>query len=275
MASITDCVVEGLKYPFNDIKKLLGLGVLFAIIDVLSIVFTMNMSKVVMDVLEKTNATVSSFKFAMLPVGNVYAAIGIIIVGFIVALFIMGYQYNVINFSINKREDLPGFGDIMGMFVSGIKYFIVSFAYSIPPMIVAALGLLFLDNSSIMVFILLISGILLVICYFILAMALNNMIAHDSLKKAFDFREITGNISNLGWGKYIGTIIFTVIVFMIINAAVGIVLSFLTTGFAMAINNQAMVISVVISIIEGLFVSSYCSIFFNRVCGSIYRESIK
>ena len=36
MASITDCVVEGLKYPFNDIKKLLGLGVLFALISALS-----------------------------------------------------------------------------------------------------------------------------------------------------------------------------------------------------------------------------------------------
>ena len=36
MASITDCVVEGLKYPFNDIKKLLGFGVLFAVISALS-----------------------------------------------------------------------------------------------------------------------------------------------------------------------------------------------------------------------------------------------
>ena len=106
-------------------------------------------------------------------------------------------------------------------------------------------------------------------------MALNNMIAHDSLKKAFDFREIIDNISNLGWGKYIGTVLFTVIVFMLINIAIGIVLSFLIVIFAATINNQAIVISIVISIIEALFVTSYCSVFFNRVCGSIYRESIK
>jgi uncharacterized membrane protein len=106
-------------------------------------------------------------------------------------------------------------------------------------------------------------------------MALNNMIAHDSLKKAFDFSEIMGNISNLGWVKYIGIILFTVIVFMIINIAIGIVMSFLTVIFAATINNQAIVISIVISVIEALFVTSYCSVFFSRVCGSIYREAVK
>ena len=40
MASITDCVVEGLKYPFNDIKKLLGFGIFFVIFDLLSMIFT-------------------------------------------------------------------------------------------------------------------------------------------------------------------------------------------------------------------------------------------
>ena len=106
-------------------------------------------------------------------------------------------------------------------------------------------------------------------------MALNNMIAYDSLKKAFDFSEIIGNISNLGWGKYIGIILFTLIVMMIISVAISFILSFITILFAATVNNQAFVISVVIAIIEGLFINSYMSVFFNRVCGSIYRESIK
>lgn len=37
MASITDYVKEGLKYPFNDIKKILSLGVLFTIINFLAL----------------------------------------------------------------------------------------------------------------------------------------------------------------------------------------------------------------------------------------------
>ena len=210
-----------------------------------------------------------------MPNADIYLAIAILIVGFLVALFIMGYQYNVISFSINRKDDLPGFGDIVGMFIKGVKYFLVSIVYAIPSMIVAFLAILVTNNSSLWPVIMIISVLLMVISYFLLIMALNNMVAHDSIKKAFDFSEIIGNISNLGWGKYIGTVIFTVIVFMIINIAIGIVMSFLTVIFAATVNNQAIIISTVISVIEALFVTSYCSVFFNRVCGSIYRESIK
>jgi hypothetical protein len=100
------------------------------------------------------------------------------------------------------------------------------------------------------------------------------MVANDSLKKAFDLREITDNISNLGWGKYIGIIIFTLIVFMVVNVAAGFILSFLTLLFARAFN-QAIVVAAFIGILEGLFITSYTSVFYNRVCGSIYREAIK
>jgi len=278
MASITDCVVEGLKYPFNDIKKLLGVGILFVIIDLLSIVFTIktvDVTKMIIGTLEKTNATAFNLNFSQLPNGDIYLAIAILVVGFIVSLIILGYLYDVVKFSINRKDDLPEFGDIVGMFIRGVKYFLVSLAYSIPSMIVAFLAILVTNNSSAWSVIMIISVLVMIICYFFMIMALNNMIAHDSIKKAFDFSEIMGNISNLGWIKYIGIILFTVIVFMIINIAIGIVMSFLTVIFAATINNQAIVISTVISVIEALFVTSYWSVFFSRVCGSIYRESVK
>ena len=278
MASITDCVVEGLKYPFNDIKKLLGFGVLFVIFELCTMAFTIktvDVTRIIIRTMENTNATASTLNISQLPNLDIYLAFAILAIGFIVALFIMGYQYNVLEFSISKKEDLPGFGDILGMLVRGVKYFIVSIVYSIPPMFVAFLAIILTNNSSVWPVMMLISVLLLIICYFLLIMALNNMVAHDSLKKAFDFRQIIDNISNLGWGKYIGTVLFTVIVFIIINMAVGVVLSFLTVMFAAAINNQAIVVSAFITIVEALFVSSYCSVFFNRVCGSIYRESIK
>lgn len=278
MASITDCVVEGLKYPFNDIKKLLGFGILFVIFDLITMAFTIktvDVTRMIIHTLEKTNVTSSTLGYSHLPHWDIYLAIAMLIVGFIVSLFIMGYQYKIIGFSIDRKDDLPGFEDIVGMLIKGIKYFFVTILYGIPSMILLFLAIMVTNNSSAWPVLMVLSIFVGLICYSVLIMALNNMVAHDSLKKAFDFREIIDNISNLGWGKYLGTVIFTVIVFMIINLAVGIILSFLTVIFAAAINNQAIVISTAISVIEALFVTSYCSVFFNRVCGSIYRESVK
>ena len=278
MASITDCVVEGLKYPFNDIKKLLGFGALFALISALSTYTSFKSFEIFrmsIHLVENTNHSISQIPFSQLPTGDIYLLAGLAILSFIVTLFILGYQYDIVKFSIDKKSDLPGFGDVLGMFIKGIKYFIVAIAYNIIPMILLVAGVILVGDSSILIAISLISALLFVIAYFLLIMGLNNMIAYDSIKKAFDFREIFDNISNLGWGKYIGIIIFSIIVMMIISVAVGFILSFITVGFAAAVNNQAVVVSIVIAIIEGLFVDSYMSVFFNRVCGSIYRESIK
>ena len=278
MASITDCVVEGLKYPFNDIKKLLGAGVLFAIISVLSTFIgfkSVHIFRMSVNLVENTNGTISQIPFSQLPAGDIYLLIGLSILSIIVGLFILGYQYDVLKFSIDKKADLPGFSDIVGLFGRGIKYFIVSLAYSIIPIMVLILGVTVVGNSSVFMIVSLIVILLLIIAYFLLIMALNNMVAYDNIKKAFDFREITDNIANLGWGKYIGIVLFTIIIMMIISVAVSFILGFITVGFAAVINNQAIIISFVIAIIEGLFVDSYMTVFFSRVCGSIYRESIK
>ena len=263
MASITDCVVEGLKYPFNDIKKLLGFGVLCALMSALSTFIGI-----------KSNNSISQIPFTQLPAGDIYLVAGLAILSFIVTLFIWGYQYDIIKFSIDNKSDLPGFSDILGMFIKGIKYFIVTLAYIIIPIIVFIVGIILAGNSTAAAAVTLILVVLLVIAYFLLVMALNNMIAHDDIRKAFDFRQITDNISNLGWGKYIGIILFTLIVMMIISVAVGFVMSIIGLGFEIAIN-QVTVVSVVIAIIEGLFIDSYMGLFFNRVCGSVYREAIK
>ncbi len=278
MASITDCVVEGLKYPFNDIKKLLGLGGLFALVSVLSLGFSLksfDVFRASVHLVEETNAHFSSLQFSQLPAGDIYIAIALAIAGFIVALFIMGYQYDIIKFSIDRRDDLPGFSDIFGMFVKGFKYFIVALAYNIIPILVFVGGLALVQDSSVVLSVFLISMVLFIIAFFLLIMALNNMVAHDDIRKAFDFRGIIDNIANLGWGKYIGIILFTLIVYMIIMVATSFILSILAVAFAATINNHAIWVSAFIAIIEGLFIDSYGALFYNRVCGSVYRESVK
>ena len=279
MASITDCVVEGLKYPFNDVKKVLGFGVLLALMSALSTFIglkSFDVFREILNIMENTNVTLASrIPLSQLPGADINLIIGLAAVSLIVTLFILGYQYDLIKFSIDKKQDLPGFGDILGMFLNGIQYFLVIVAYNIIPVIILIGGIMLVGDSSIFPVVTLISILLFIIAYFIQIMALNNMIAHDNIKKAFDLREIMDNISNLGWGKYIGIILFTILVYMIIMAAAGFILSIISVLFAATINNQAVVISFVIAIIEGLFVDSYMTVFFNRVCGSIYRESIK
>ena len=152
MASITDCVVEGLKYPFNDIKKLLSFGVLCALISVVSTfigVKSLDIFRATVHIAEKTNGTVSHIPISQLPVGDMYLVAGLIIVAFIISLLIMGYQYDIIKFSIDKKEDLPGFGDILSMFVNGIKYCIVILAYNVIPILVLVGGAALAGESSI------------------------------------------------------------------------------------------------------------------------------
>ncbi|MEE1135214.1 MAG: DUF4013 domain-containing protein [Methanobrevibacter sp.] len=277
MASITDYVGEGLKYPFKDVKKLLSFGALFALLNLLSTAISiknLDIFRAVTREINQSNATALSLKFTQLPANDIYLVAALGIVSFIITLFVMGYQYNVVKFSIDKKDDLPGFSDILNIFVNGIKILIVTVAYNIIPVVVLIIGIILTGDSSALPVIAVISAILFIIAFFLQIMAVNNMVANDSLKKAFDFGEITDKIANLGWGKYIGIVIFTIIIFMIVNVAAGFILSFLTLLFARAFN-QAIVISAFIGILEGLFITSYTSVFYNRVCGSIYREAIK
>lgn len=278
MASITDCVVDGLKYPFKDMKKVLSFGILFSILNVISLFISfksLDLYRATLRILEKNNGGVLSLKFSQLPSGDVYTIIILTLISFIISLFILGYQYDIIKFSIKKKESLPGLDGILNIFKKGIKYFIVALAYNIIPAIILSIGIALVHNSPILTAIFIISMILFIFAFFIQIMALNNMIAHDKLSKAFDLREIINNISNLGWGKYIGIILFTSIIYMIIMGSVGLILSFLTVLFAATINNQVFIVSTFISIISGLFINSYFGVFLNRVCGSVYRESIK
>ena len=83
MASITDCVVEGLKYPFNDVKKVLGFGVLFALINVLSTYIglkSVSIFREILIIMENTNVTMASrIPLSQLPGADMNLLIGLIL----------------------------------------------------------------------------------------------------------------------------------------------------------------------------------------------------
>ena len=273
MASITDCVGEGLKYPFNDIKKILSLGALFTIINFLllaSLERTINIVRI----FSLTHGNTLTFRLSQIPSNDSYIIAGLAIISFIIVLIINGYQYRVIKYSVDKKMNLPGFREILNLLINGLKYFLVSLIYNIIPIIVLIAGfeLQSIQNGDYIITVL--SMILFIICNLFLIMALANMVDSNKFTKAFDLKEIIGKISDLGWIKYIGIIFFAIIIYSIIMLALGIVLMLFTMFMVMA-TNQAMILIAILSIIEGLFINSYISIFFNRVYGSVYNEAVK
>jgi hypothetical protein len=131
--------------------------------------------------------------------------------------------------------------------------------------------LLSINNGDYLVSI--IAFILFIICNFLLIMALTNMVDADKFTKAFDLREIVDKIAGLGWIKYIGLILFTFFIYIIIMIATSMIMMFISIFLVMAFE-QMLFIFAVITLIEGLFISPYISIFFHRVYGSVYREAI-
>ena len=273
MASMTDLVSEGLKYPFNDTKKLLSLGALFALLNIITFgIFEMLID--LLTIVEETSPNSIAANSSTFASSDIYIIALFAIIGFIIALLIMGYQYDIIKFSIAKSNDLPGFGDVLSLLTKGLKYFIACFVYNIIPVIVFVAGIELLSVQNGDYYVSVLALILFIICNFLLIMALANMADTDKLTKAFDLKEIINKIANLGWVTYIGITLFTFIVYAIIMVAISVILMFITILVAIAIN-QAMVILAIIGTIQGLFISSYISVFFNRVYGSVYREAIK
>ena len=281
MASITDVVKEGLKYPLNDVKKVLTLGIIFLISSLVSLA---------MEFLVFDNMRILS---DMAPVETAQAALSAIppssmalivlswIVTFILMVIASGYIYDVIKYGIEGRSELPEFSDIKGLLVKGLKAFVVGLAYSILPIILFFLGVMLPVNESVGASVNAIGGIILLVAIIfaifvslVNVMALCNMVDKDEFAAAFRFKEILGLIKNLGWGRYIGILLFTVIAAMIISVFFGFIFGAIA-GIISMIVGSAFVLALINMILNSLLVNPYVSIAISRVYGSIYKEATK
>lgn len=281
MSSITDVVKEALKYPFNDGKKVLTLGAIMLVSSLVSLFMDYKIfdnMRVLAD-----NAPVDTVQAAIssLPPSNLALVVLSGIVTLILALFCTGYLYNVIKYSIENKSELPGFADVKGIFVNGIKFIIVEIAYMILPAILFFLGLMLAVNENVSGSVNTIGGIIIIIAvlFAIFAalmevMALCNMIDKDDLKAAFDFKGILTQIKNLGWGKFIGILIFAGVAIAIVSLFLEAIFGAIAFGISMLIGS-ALVLVLVKTILESLLVNPYTSIVMSRVYGSIYREANK
>ncbi|OPX59769.1 MAG: hypothetical protein A4E25_00961 [Methanobacterium sp. PtaB.Bin024] len=141
----------------------------------------------------------------------------------IIPIFLaMGYVFRIIKSTLVGIDELPEFDEIGDMFIDGLKIFVVGIVYSIPIWIIYGiifvLGLGMITaygdavTSSTAFGLMAVIYIVLIIVAFIVGlfelMAIANMAYYNGdLEAAFRFREILEHISNIGWGKYIVTMI--------------------------------------------------------------------
>ena len=197
--------------------------------------------------------------------------------GLIVFVYISGYEFNILKFSISKNNELPAFNDYVGILKDGLKMIAVKIAYAILPGILFLLGLMLSVNDNVGAavniigsFILAIAIIFAIIVAFFLIMATARMVDMGTLRSAFDFREIYELISNMGVVQYVGILIFLAIAIAIINLAASAIFEMI--GFAVALVLPTALASVfLVMILSSLLIDSFTSLATYRVYGSVYN----
>lgn len=208
------------------------------------------------------------------------------------AFLITGYNYRVINNAvhgvINGRDLLPGFDDIVGMFVDGLKYVIVQILYLLVPVIAFLLfAILASQFAGIASSALMIIGCLITFVLFVVAELMSNMgLCHmayneGAFSKAFAFSEIKEVIDEIGWfeciATFIGLIIITLVISFVVTAIIGII--FAAFGISGAIlgadPSGIFILGLLINSAVAMFiVGPYLSIFNSRSIGLLYTMQI-
>lgn len=208
------------------------------------------------------------------------------------AFLITGYNYRVINTAvhgvINGRDPLPGFEDLIEMFVDGVKVVIVQIAYVLVPVIVFLIFAIIAGQlTGILSSALMIVGCLITFALFVVACLMDQMgICHmayndGAFSKAFAIKEIKEVIDEIGWfnciATYLGLIIITLVISLVVTAIVyGIFTVFGVSGAVLGVDPSGIFIlgALINSAITLFIVGPYLSIFNSRSIGLLYSMQI-
>ena len=235
---VGNIIGDALAYPFSNIKALVlyvVLGIIGAIIGGASLL--------------SIAAAFSSQGLA----GHAFSGLSIVgIIVFILVLFLIeGYGLDIIKYGIERREDSPGI-DFGRQVSNAVKLIVVTVVYyAVPAIIIFVLGLFLKD------WILLILSIIIVIVFALANfMAKCRLAKSDSLGEALAIGEAIGDISRVGFGKIIATVLVIVIILVIVAFIIGLISNWNGT-----IGN----------ILLGIF-SVYFVFFYNRAIGLLYSD---
>jgi hypothetical protein len=189
---------------------------------------------------------------------------------------VMGYFFRVLKGTIAGYEELPDFDEWGGMFVDGLKIFVVQFVYFLIPAIVILIGVWAsissisvtdagtMTNPSFVFGLMGVTAIIGVILAIILGLIAIIAIANMALNNgefgaAFRFGEILEKISMIGWGKYI----IWYIVMIVIGLIGGIIAGLLN------------IIPILGTIIAILVVYPYLYMLFARSLGLLFGSVVE
>ena len=202
------------------------------------------------------------------------------LLGFLIipTFFAIGYVFRALKATIAGFDELPEFDEWGGMFVDGLKVFVVGLVYMIIPLIIIGVGVFtslekllsspgaFTPYGNVIVtdLTLLQAGLGIIIIGIIVAIifgpllfiAIAHMAYNDSeFRAAFRFREILDVISEIGWGKYILWYLAVIIVYSVIHFIGSLILGS---------------IPVLGQILVPLLVTPYVTLFLSRAIGLRY-----
>lgn len=237
--NIGEIISDALVYPFNNIKALIiyvVLGIIAALIG---------------------GAAILSLAAAFSSTGLGGAAFtGLSIVGIIVFILVMflisGYTLDVIKYGIERRDDGPSI-DIARQISNAIKLIIVDIVYFIIPIIITFVLGLFLRDWLLII----ISIILFIVFALANFMAKCRLAKSDNLGDALAIGEAIGDISKVGFGSIIGTVLVVAIILIVVS----LILAWIS-GLNETVGN----------ILLGIF-SVYYMFFYNRAIGLLYSKA--
>ena len=236
---IGDIIGDAIAYPFSNIKAL----VLYAILAIIAGII--GGATLISSAASFSSKGMAGFAFSGLTI------VGIIV--FILVLFLIeGYGLDIIKYGIERRADSPGI-DIGRQISNALKLIVVSIVYYVVPAIIIFILGLFLRDWILAI----ISIILIIVFALANFMAKCRLAKTDSLGDALAIGEAIGDISKVGLGKIIGTVLVIVIILVV----VAFILALITN-----MNNT------IGAILLGIF-SVYFVFFYNRAIGLLYSEA--
>ncbi|RAP44610.1 MAG: hypothetical protein BZ135_07890 [Methanosphaera sp. rholeuAM6] len=187
---------------------------------------------------------------------NAFTTIGVFLIGLIISVFIFcvieGYVLDIVKIGIKRGNEAPSI-DIKRQALNGIKLFVVHVVYFIIPFILTVILSLFLQT-----WLTYLIGLILFIIFALAAtMAECKLAETDELEPALSIGQAIADISRVGIGKLLTTIIIIAVVSFIIL----LIISFITQ-YSSAIG----------SILTGIF-EIYLLFAGNRAIGLIYSDA--